>query len=238
MPQTENQTDWEKTVEWVGIVAGCVVKKDGKYLLVQEKQTKVYGLWNLPAGHVDKGETIEQEQAAIREVKEETGYDVALGEQIGIYHERPGTPVKHIFSAEINGGELKIQEDEILDVKWLSLEEVKVLKETDKLRTSWIWDVITRVEHANHEKEDRSELSARLAEAAKQVTIGARYMHYKQLSYKVVGIALREEDYEPCVIYQAEYGDKVTWIRPVSSWVEEVEVSGKKVKRFTKVSES
>lgn len=86
-----------------------------------------------------------------------------------------------------------------------------------------------------HEKESQAQLSARLAEAAKQIVIGARYMHYKQLSYKVLALALREEDNEPCVIYQAEYGDKITWIRPVSSWVEDVEVDGQRVKRFTKL---
>jgi 8-oxo-dGTP pyrophosphatase MutT (NUDIX family) len=153
MPQTEDQTDWEKTVEWVGIVAGCVVKNDAdKYLLVQEKKPKVYGLWNLPAGYVDKGET--SEQAAIREAKEETGYDVTLGKQIGLYHEHVGAPVKHIFSAQVIGGELTIKEDEILDVKWLSLEEIKALKSADKLRANWIWDVISRAESTNHETED------------------------------------------------------------------------------------
>ena len=80
-----------------------------------------------------------------------------------------------------------------------------------------------------HEKESQAQLSA------KQVVIGARYMHYKQLSYKVLALALREEDNEPCVVYQAEYGSNVTWIRPVSSWVEEVEVEGEKAQRFTKI---
>ncbi len=87
-----------------------------------------------------------------------------------------------------------------------------------------------------HDKEGQPQLSIRLAEAAKQVSVGARYLHYKQLSYKVIGIALREEDMEPCVIYQAEYDDKLTWIRPVSSWLEEIEVDGKKLKRFTQIS--
>ena len=86
-----------------------------------------------------------------------------------------------------------------------------------------------------HEKESQSQLSSRLAQAARQVSVGARYMHYKQLSYKVVALALREEDNEPCVVYQAEYGDAVTWIRPVANWVEEVELNGKKIKRFTKI---
>ena len=86
-----------------------------------------------------------------------------------------------------------------------------------------------------HEGESQAQLSERLAKASQQVTAGARYMHYKQRSYKVLSIALREEDNEPCVIYQAEYGDNLTWIRPVASWIEEVEVNGKKVNRFTKL---
>lgn len=86
-----------------------------------------------------------------------------------------------------------------------------------------------------HEKESQAQLSARIAEATKQVVVGARYMHYKQLCYKVIAVALREEDNEPCVIYQAEYGDKLTWIRPVANWVEDVEVDGRTTKRFTKI---
>lgn len=86
-----------------------------------------------------------------------------------------------------------------------------------------------------HDKESQDQLSVRLAKAAEQVAVGARYMHYKQLSYKVLAIALREEDNEPCVVYQAEYDDSLTWIRPVGNWLEEVEVEGKKVKRFTQL---
>jgi hypothetical protein len=84
-------------------------------------------------------------------------------------------------------------------------------------------------------KESQTELSARLAKATAQVTAGARYMHYKQQSYKVIGLALLEATDEPCVIYQAEYGDHITFVRPVSSWVEEVEWEGKKVKRFMEI---
>lgn len=85
-----------------------------------------------------------------------------------------------------------------------------------------------------HEKETQEQLSARLAQAEQQVTVGAKYMHYKQHSYKVLALALREEDNEPCVVYQAEYGDRITFIRPVANWIEGVEVDGKKMKRFTK----
>lgn len=87
----------------------------------------------------------------------------------------------------------------------------------------------------NHEKESQTELSARLASATQQVMVGARYMHYKQLTYKVLAVALREEDNEPCVVYQAEYGDEIVWIRPVKSWIEMVDVDGVQVQRFTKI---
>ena len=80
---------------------------------------------------------------------------------------------------------------------------------------------------------DETKLAARLADAARKVSVGARYRHYKQLTYKVVSLALGEEDLEPCVVYQAEYGDRLTWTRPLSSWLEQIEVDGKKVDRFT-----
>ncbi len=137
-----NQADWEKSVEWVGIVAGCLIQDDNKYLLVQEKQAKAYGLWNLPAGYVDKGEVIED--AAVREVKEETGLLVELGPEVAIYHESVGKPVKHIFTAQVIGGELSPQPDEILDVKWLTFNEISALNNEGKLRAPWIWDVIQK----------------------------------------------------------------------------------------------
>lgn len=40
------------------IIAGGVLEKDGKYLLVQESKQKCYGKWNLPAGHIDAQELL------------------------------------------------------------------------------------------------------------------------------------------------------------------------------------
>lgn len=124
------------------VVAGVVIKKDGKYLLVQEKQPKAYGLWNLPAGHVDVGETIEE--AAIREAKEETGYEVELMRKIGIYQEPAEKSSKHAFAAKIVGGDLNYPESEIMDAKWFTIEEIKGLK--DKLRGNWILEAIASLQ--------------------------------------------------------------------------------------------
>lgn len=142
-----NQSEWQKSIEHTSIVAACLIKNDNKYLLVQENQSKDYGLWNIPAGHVDKGEKIRD--AAVREAKEETGYDVILNSEITIIHEEATRAVKHIFSASIIGGDLAIDKDEILDVKWLSYDEVKDLADNDKLRRPWVLDVIKKDHFGN-----------------------------------------------------------------------------------------
>ena len=86
--------------------------------------------------------------------------------------------------------------------------------------------------------ETQEQLSDRIAEAVQQVDIGGRYAHYKNHDiYKVVNLALREDDIEPCVVYQAEYGERVIFTRPIASWLEEVDLDGKKVRRFEKVEE-
>jgi len=140
----EIKIPWEQTVEWARIVAGCVVHRGGKYLLVQESNPRAYGLWNLPAGHVDKDEVIEH--AAIREAKEETGYKVELDGKIGIYHEDAKRPVKHAFRAHVVGGKMIASSDEVLQVQWLAFAEIKALHDNGEIRAEWIWEAINTVE--------------------------------------------------------------------------------------------
>jgi 8-oxo-dGTP diphosphatase len=117
----------EKPIAKVAVVCGIVLLQDNKYLLVQEKQPKVYGKWNLPAGRVDEGENLEQ--AAVREAKEETGFDVKIDKHLIVIHPSIESPVLHAFLAEAIGGELKFPKDELLDARWFSYEEVADLKE-------------------------------------------------------------------------------------------------------------
>lgn len=138
-----SQSEWEASIQRVGVVVGSLVKRDEKYLLVKEDPDgrEVY---NLPAGHVDKDEQLEV--AAVREAKEETGYDVRLIEQIALYHESAPQSVKHVYLAEIIGGEEKAQEGEILEVVWCSFEEVSILEKAGKMRAPWVFDVISKFE--------------------------------------------------------------------------------------------
>lgn len=126
------------------IVAGVVIKQDGKYLLVQENRpgTNVHGLWNFPADKVAEGITIEQ--TAVKEAKEESGYDVELIRKLDIFQENSEVPPRHAFEARIIGGELKWPEDEILNAEWFTFEEIK--KMSAKLRGLWIIEAISILE--------------------------------------------------------------------------------------------
>ncbi len=125
----------------VDVAAGVILRKEEKYLLVQEKKEAVYGLWNLPAGKVDEGETFEE--AATREAKEESGYNVKILREVALFHSEPTGSIRHFFEAEIVGGELKIGVG-MLDTKWFTYEEIGKLG--DKLRDKNIIDAINILE--------------------------------------------------------------------------------------------
>lgn len=122
----------DKPLATTFIVCGVVLQKDDKYLLVQERQPKAYGKWNLPAGKVDEGETLEQ--AAVREAKEETGFGIKLGRHLMTLHATTESPVLHAFVADITGGELDFPEHEIMDAQWFTYDEVLAMK--DELRNA------------------------------------------------------------------------------------------------------
>lgn len=120
------------------VIVGGVVEKDGKYLLVQEAKAKCYGKWNLPAGHLDSGETLFE--GAVREVKEETNCEVEL---TGICQIANQIRVDDIWlgivfvTKILEDDQLRPQEGEILDVQWFSYDEIIAMR--DQLRApEWI----------------------------------------------------------------------------------------------------
>ena len=120
----------------INVVAGCVLEKGSRYLLVQEKKESAYEQWNLPAGRVDEDETLQQ--AAAREVYEETGFTVEVLEELCVEHPSAKRPVLHSFKANILGGDLKIPANELLDARWFTYAEIKQLQADGKLRVDWV----------------------------------------------------------------------------------------------------
>lgn len=86
------------------------------------------------------------------------------------------------------------------------------------------------------ERLNQDQLAARLADAKTKVTVDGRYEHYKKMTYIVKDVALLEATNEPCVIYQAEYGEHITFIRPLSVWNETVDNNGRHVRRFREIA--
>lgn len=95
--------------------------------------------WTMPGGGVEIEESVEQ--AVVREVREETGYDVRLGALLGVDtyvlppHRRLNESgrslkaVRTIFRAEVTGGELTAEQDGSTDeARWFTLDEVRALE--------------------------------------------------------------------------------------------------------------
>jgi len=115
-----------------GIIRSAVlIKKKNKVLLGQEETPVIYGLWNWQQGRVADGESFED--AAIREAKEEVGYDVKITQKLKVIKNPfTGTSEIHVFLGEIIDGTLKVNEGEILQAKWFSFEELIDIKDSMK----------------------------------------------------------------------------------------------------------
>ncbi len=114
------------------VIAGCLIVRDGKILMVKEAKKKCYGQWNFPAGHVDENELVTD--AAIRETYEETGCKVKLTGVLPIstvYLKEKETAIIIKFTADIIEENIKFDTEEILDVQWIDLEKVKNMTEEE-----------------------------------------------------------------------------------------------------------
>lgn len=136
----ESQTSFEIDDQGKNPVAGVVIKdEEGRYLLIQEKKSHTYGLWNLPAGRRDENESLQK--TAVREAKEEVGYDIELIDDqplLSAQDKDENNRSLTSFRARVVGGELMIQEGELLDAKWLTIEEIKALDKAGKIRDPWV----------------------------------------------------------------------------------------------------
>ena len=84
------------------------------------KQSYGPRLWALPGGMANPGETLEN--AAVREVREETGLDVQLSGIVALADR--GTLLLAVFAGAVRGGEMQPEPDEIEELRWFSLDEL------------------------------------------------------------------------------------------------------------------
>ena len=103
------------------IMVDVVIPSEDGVVLIRRGTDPYEGMWALPGGFVEVGETVEN--AAVREAKEETNLDVELERLVGVYSEPDRDPRGHnvsvTFLARVTGGEPEAATDadevEVLD---------------------------------------------------------------------------------------------------------------------------
>lgn len=140
------------------LAAYCVVVQDGHILLalwdMRDRQADFVPRWTLPGGGVELGESIEA--GAVREVEEETGYTVEIGDLLGVdsglipAHKRFGATelplqtVAVIYTAAVTGGDLRFETaGTTSEAAWFPLEAISSLNRTDRV------DEAIALHHAN-----------------------------------------------------------------------------------------
>lgn len=110
-----------KTIE----VSKAIIERDNKFLLfLRSASSKTYpNTWDFAGGKLDPGET--PSEAIVREIKEETNFDIEPGPEIKTYTYKDAdyTLVFHLFWPKIISGELNVSEEHSAH-KWFDKKEL------------------------------------------------------------------------------------------------------------------
>lgn len=120
-------------------VSVFILNSNKEILLQKRSMTKKFnpGKWGLCAGHVSYDETLED--AALREIKEEIGLDIDLGDlnPIGdklvlLYDKGAHITYHYYIKVDKSSDEFIIQKEELSEVKWFLIDDVlKMIKSKD-----------------------------------------------------------------------------------------------------------
>lgn len=69
----------------------------------------------------------------------------------------------------------------------------------------------------------------------RKIKTGARYRHFKGNEYLVLYVARHSETLEEHVVYQALYGERGIWVRPLEMFLDQKEIDGELVYRFEEI---
>lgn len=114
------------------VAVGAVVFKDGRVLMVRRGKAPARGQWAIPGGSVHLGESLQQ--AAQREIYEETGIRIAAGRPVYVFDvvdaAEDGRVRYHYvivdLEASYQGGDLRCGDD-ALEARWVTPEELQAL---------------------------------------------------------------------------------------------------------------
>jgi mutator protein MutT len=125
------------------IGVGAVVVKDGSLLMVQRGEDPYAGLWSVPGGMLEHGEYLTD--AVRREVLEETGIEVQVGELLGVLEFWRGPHYVILdYVATTSSDEEPKPGDDAAEVRWVPLDEVPSMECTPRfVETLRGWGVLS-----------------------------------------------------------------------------------------------
>lgn len=106
------------------LAAVVLVEQEKRLLMVRRGVEPALGRWAFPSGYVDRGETVED--AAMREVEEETGLVVRLSGLLGLYSGAGFPVVLAAYHAEIVDGTPRAGSD-VQEVRWFKVVDLPPL---------------------------------------------------------------------------------------------------------------
>ncbi len=109
------------------------VRNDKGDMLLQKRSKQKGGKYGFISGHVQEGET--NSQGIIRETKEEMGINIDEKDLKLFYRVEEGESNFNLYymNRNLNTENLTLQKEEVEDVKWYSIEEIKTIIDNDKL---------------------------------------------------------------------------------------------------------
>jgi 8-oxo-dGTP pyrophosphatase MutT (NUDIX family) len=106
------------------ITVAALIEREGRLLTVEERVGDALVL-NQPAGHLEAAETLEE--AVVREVLEETGYDCRPTALVGVYlwpSESGRTVLRVAFACQVAGSSAGPKDPDIVATHWLTRAEL------------------------------------------------------------------------------------------------------------------
>lgn len=130
-------------------IVGTIILKDGKILMVKEAKEKCYGKWAFPAGHIEPNEAIYA--GAKRETYEETGCTVELKKAFPVFLKNTDDSkiVMMHFLSDLVNEEKDYKTEEILETKWISIDEIKNMDEKEFRSSAVVNQIINDIEKQN-----------------------------------------------------------------------------------------
>ncbi len=106
------------------VAVGAVVVDHDRLLLIRRGRAPAQGLWSVPGGRVEHGETLVE--AVVRELREETGLEGVCGPLIdwGEHFEGEFHSVIFDFEVTLVGHDEPVCGDDAVEVRWVDLPDV------------------------------------------------------------------------------------------------------------------